>query len=100
MPLTCSKRSTCPASGASTLRHPRSISGRPNRYIRRRHFLADMETPLVKLHDASHIDLIGITFEGGLGNGSEIQGGDANHLIGCTFHNLGGYGCAISGGGR
>jgi hypothetical protein len=61
-------------------------------------FVSDFAQPLVTLKDAAHIELRGLTFEGGLGNGVEISGGASNTIAGCTFRNLGGTGALVRGG--
>ncbi|MCX7007693.1 MAG: right-handed parallel beta-helix repeat-containing protein [Kiritimatiellaeota bacterium] len=61
-------------------------------------FVGDFELPLVTLKEAAHVGLLGLTFEGGLGNGVEISGGASNVIAGCTFRNLGGSGVLVRGG--
>jgi hypothetical protein len=60
--------------------------------------LADMESPMARLRGASSVVLEGLTFEQGLGNGLEIQGGEGNLVAGCVFRSLGGNGVVIRGG--
>ena len=61
-------------------------------------YLSDFNHPLVAMRGASNITLRGLVFEGGLGNGVEITGGDGDLVAGCTFRNLGGGGVIINGG--
>jgi hypothetical protein len=61
-------------------------------------FVADFEQPLVTLKEAAHVGLLGLIFEGGLGNGVDITGGASNVIAGCTFRNLGGSGALVRGG--
>jgi hypothetical protein len=60
--------------------------------------IADMDQPLVKLQDASYLTFEGISFEGGLGNGIEIDGGQDNLVAACTMRNLGRTGAILKGG--
>ncbi len=61
-------------------------------------FVSDFEKPLVTLKDAAHVELRGLAFAGGLGNGVEITGGASDLIAGCTFRNLGGWGVIVQGG--
>ncbi len=62
--------------------------------------IADLETPLVRVAGASNVRFERVVFEGGLGDGVAVQGGEANVLAGCTFRWLGGNGVALAGGTR
>jgi hypothetical protein len=61
-------------------------------------FLSDFGQPIISAKDASHIQFRGITLEGGLGHGIDIQGGSRIELLGCTLRNLGGGGVFVRGG--
>ena len=60
--------------------------------------IADRTVPLVCIKNAAHIVFEGIVFEGGLGDGVEVNDGDAVALRGCTFRLLGGTGVLVRGG--
>lgn len=61
-------------------------------------FVSDFAQPLVTLKDAAHVELRGLAFAGGLGNGVEMSGGAHDLIAGCTFRNLGGWGALVLGG--
>ena len=48
-----------------------------------------LSAPLIRLENASHITVRGLTVEAGRGNGIEIRGGSHNLVAGCTLRNLG-----------
>ncbi len=60
--------------------------------------ISDLDTALFAFKGTTHVQLQGLTFEGGLGNGVEITGGEFNLVAGCTFNNLGQTGVVINGG--
>ncbi len=62
--------------------------------------IADMSEALVTFDNVSGVSLQGITLEGGLGNGVEINGGSDVLIAGCEFLNFGGTGVVIRGGKR
>lgn len=62
--------------------------------------ISDLDAPLVRLQNASHILLRGLTFEGGLGNGVEMGGGENILLTGCTLRRMGRSGVVVKGGTR
>jgi len=62
--------------------------------------ISDTLDPLVRLKDASHVTLRGLTFEASLGNGVEVSGGSGCLLAGCTLRNLGRTGVVLRGGER
>jgi hypothetical protein len=57
-----------------------------------------LEDPLVRLQDATNIDLIGLTLESARGVGVEIKRGASNTVAGCSLRDLGNYAVIISGG--
>jgi hypothetical protein len=61
-------------------------------------YLADFTEPMVRMDNASHIRFERILFEGGLGDGIRITGGDGNLIAGCTLRSLGGDAVRIIGG--
>lgn len=60
--------------------------------------LADVDTPIVSIQDASYVTLAGLTLEGGLGDALHVQGGEANLIAGCTVRNTGRSGVSLAGG--
>ncbi len=54
--------------------------------------------PLVQMENASHVSLVGITWEMGGADGVIIRGGDHCLLAGCTLRRFGGNGVEIHGG--
>jgi hypothetical protein len=50
--------------------------------------LADMEDPLIRLKDVSHVQLRGLVLECGLGNAVEITGGEGVVVRACTIRNF------------
>lgn len=60
--------------------------------------LSVLESPLVHLNEAAHVEWAGITFEAGRGTGVQITGGRHCTLIGSTLRNLGGEAVSIDGG--
>jgi hypothetical protein len=60
--------------------------------------LSLLAEPFVKLSDASHLTIRGLTLEAGRGNGVEIRGGSSNLVAGCVLRNLGNYGVTVEGG--
>ena len=57
-----------------------------------------LEEPLVRMKDASHIVLRGLTFETTRGAAVEISGGTGVLVAACTIRNVGAGGVAIEGG--
>ncbi len=57
-----------------------------------------LETPLVAMTDASHIELRDLSFEFSRGDGIEITGGKGNLISQCHIANLGNRGVVIKGG--
>ncbi len=62
--------------------------------------LSSLETPLVKLVDASHIVLKGFTVEGGLDDGLAITGGFDCVIEACDVRNMRRQGIRVMGGSR
>jgi hypothetical protein len=63
-------------------------------------FIADRKTPVVAFKDVSNLALKGITIDGGMGPGIEIDGGENVLIAGCTVRNVGDAGISIRGGWR
>lgn len=61
-------------------------------------FVSVLETPLVRLTNASHITLQDVVIEAGRGTGVQIEGGTDVRLERCTLRNLGNHGVCIEGG--
>ena len=57
-----------------------------------------LATPIIALHDASHVRLTGIDVEYGRGIGIEVSGGSDNQVSDCTVSNMGTVGVFVSGG--
>lgn len=57
-----------------------------------------LETPLLHLNGAAHVEITGLTFEAGRGTGVLVTGGEHVTLAGCTLRNLGGEAVTIDGG--
>ena len=60
--------------------------------------LSVLSEPLVKMTDARHIIIQGLTLEATRGTGVEIMGGGGNRIVGCRLRNLGNLGLVINGG--
>ncbi|MEW4370702.1 right-handed parallel beta-helix repeat-containing protein [Paenibacillus kandeliae] len=60
--------------------------------------IADNENPVVAFNGASHVQLIGFTFEGSMGNGIELNDADHITIAGNTLRNLGNGGILDVGG--
>lgn len=60
--------------------------------------LSLIDEPLIRMTDARHITVQGLTLEAGRGSGVEITGGENNRIIGCLLRNLGNLGVVINGG--
>ncbi len=52
--------------------------------------LSDLGSAMVQI-TGSYVNIQGITFEYGLGQGVQVTGGSRNLVTGCTFRNMGGY---------
>lgn len=57
-----------------------------------------LETPLIRLRDASHLILRGLTLETTRGPGIEIEGGSDNLVAGCALRDIGNYAVVVNGG--
>jgi hypothetical protein len=57
-----------------------------------------VESPLVSLNHASHIELRGLTVECTRADGIYIDGGSDNRATGCTIRNVGNSGVTVNGG--
>jgi hypothetical protein len=62
--------------------------------------LSQLDEPLLKLTEVSHLNFLGLTLEATRGNAVEIRGGTGNRVAGCLIRNIGNYGVKISGGAR
>ena len=62
--------------------------------------IADSEEPVVRVTNATHFTLRGVTLEGGLGDGVVFRGGSDNLLAGCTVRNVSHNGATLEGGFR
>lgn len=62
--------------------------------------IADRDTPVIRLNAASHIQLIGLGIQGGMGHGIEIVDGSDNRVAGCTISNIGNSGIRLERGVR
>ncbi|MCI0536242.1 MAG: right-handed parallel beta-helix repeat-containing protein [Verrucomicrobiales bacterium] len=60
--------------------------------------LSVLDQPLIKMTDARHITVQGLTLEATRGSGVEITGGAGNRIVGCRLRNLGNLGVVINGG--
>lgn len=60
--------------------------------------LSVLDQPLIKMADARHITIQGITLEATRGSGVEITGGADNRIVGCRLRNLGNLGVVVTGG--
>ena len=70
----------------------------PGPIERSRISLSTLNAPLLRLKDAEHIVLRGITFEAGLADGIEIRGGRANTIDSCKVRNMRELGIRVAGG--
>ena len=59
--------------------------------------LSTLKTPLVSMQGASHVQLIGLTLEGG-GDAVHIASGENNLIAGCVIRNVGGNGVVVEDG--
>ena len=57
-----------------------------------------VESPLMKLEDASHMVFLGITIDGGRSHGIEISGGKNNMVAASVIRNSGQWGIMVKGG--
>ena len=60
--------------------------------------IADMKAPIITLKNTSYLQFIGITIEGGLGNGFELNNSSNLTIAGCNITNVGNSGIAITSG--
>ena len=60
--------------------------------------LSVLDEPLIKITDARHLTIRGLTLEASRGNGVEIVGGAGNRIVGCRLRNLGNLGVVLNGG--
>lgn len=70
----------------------------PTDPARARVTLSTLTTPLLRLTNASHVTLCGLTFEAGLANGLEVTDGRSNLIAGCTIRNMRQLGLQVRGG--
>jgi hypothetical protein len=85
-----------PPAGQATGERPgaRADSGREAPEI----ILSLLAEPLVKLVDASHVRLCGVSLEATRANAIEIRGGASNRIAGCSIRNIGDAGIVIDAG--
>jgi hypothetical protein len=57
-----------------------------------------VESPLLSLDNASHIELRGLTVECTRADGISIEGGSGNRVAGCTIRNVGNTGVSVNNG--
>lgn len=57
-----------------------------------------LDAPLVKIQNAAHVHLIGLTLAEARGMGAAISGGEGDLIAGCAFRNLGTVAVRIEGG--
>jgi hypothetical protein len=50
--------------------------------------ISDMDAPVISMKDVAYVTIMGLTVEGGLGNGIEITGGKSNLIAGCKLRNM------------
>ena len=60
--------------------------------------LSLLDGPMLRLNDASHVVIQGLTLEATRGNGVEIRGGTSNRIAGCILRNIGNNGVVVDGG--
>jgi len=60
--------------------------------------LSALKTPLVSLHDASHVTWRGFIVEASLGHGIEVSGGNGNRIEACEIRNTRQLGISVTGG--
>lgn len=60
--------------------------------------LSMLDTPLLQLDGASHVEISGLTLECSRGSGVVVRGGEGVRLAGCTLRNLGGEAVILDGG--
>ncbi len=60
--------------------------------------ISDMETPIIEVTDAQHIEFRNVTVEGTLGDGVRIIASRDSAIRGCTIRNVAKYGVVIEGG--
>ncbi|MCU0917655.1 MAG: right-handed parallel beta-helix repeat-containing protein, partial [Planctomycetes bacterium] len=56
------------------------------------------QKPLIRVRDASHVQIRGLTLEGGRADGVQITGGSHNLIADCTIRDMGNSGITIDGG--
>ena len=57
-----------------------------------------LEGPLIRLDGACHVEVSGMTLEGGRGNGVEIRGGASVTIAGCAIDLMGNHAVVVDGG--
>ena len=60
--------------------------------------VSDAREPVIKLSGADNVQIIGLTIEGGLGTGIEMQNSSHVLIAGCNIQNVGNSGISINGG--
>ena len=59
--------------------------------------ISQLDTPLVSLDGAAHLQFIGLTFEVSLGDGVDAVNAESDLIAGCTFRNLARTGVRLNG---
>ncbi|MRX48134.1 right-handed parallel beta-helix repeat-containing protein [Pedobacter puniceum] len=62
--------------------------------------IADNKEPMISLQNAAYVQFIGLTLEGGLGNGFDLRSTSNIQIMGCDIKNVGNNGILIEGGSR
>ena len=57
-----------------------------------------LETPVIHLNGAAHVEITGLTIESARGTGILVSGGESVTVAGCTLRNLGGEAVVLEGG--
>lgn len=57
-----------------------------------------LETPVIHVDGAAHVEITGLTLESARGTGILVQGGEHVTVAGCTLRNLGGEAVVLEGG--
>jgi len=60
--------------------------------------VSDLDEPLVRLTDVSHVVLRGLVLEATRGNAVEISGGASDRVVGCRLRDIGDWGVTVTGG--
>jgi hypothetical protein len=61
-------------------------------------YLADSDSPVIWLHDASNVVLRGVTVQNAMGDGIRVDGGHDDLIAGCTVRDVDKYAVIVDGG--